>query len=203
MKRIVKSLIIVASLLLSSTAFAKDFDWSKCWCNYGAGLKEGDIILNLDTSISYTHFETGFSSDSWNLPIIDISVETPVKIGPCPFTFGGGLAWNNNGTKGSYDWGTTRNVYNVFDTYGVVKYHFMFPPKQLDLYAGTKAGITFKTSRYEKKVKDGKDESSLKFGTNFYFSEYTGAAWYFNDNFAVNVEIGFPVVTSVGVTFKF
>ena len=204
MKKIFKSLIVaVASLLISSTAFAKDFDWSECWCNYGAGLKEGDIILNLGTSISYTHFESGFSSDSWNLPIVDFSLETPVKIGPCPFTFGGGFSWNNNGLKNNYDWGTIKTVYNVFDTYGVVKYHFMFPPTQLDLYAGTKAGISFSSARVVKSPENGNEESSINFGTGFYFNEFAGATWYFNKGFGVNAEIGFPVITSIGVTFKF
>ena len=38
-------------LLCSTSLFAGDFDWSKCWCNYGAGIQKGDKTLAVDAGI--------------------------------------------------------------------------------------------------------------------------------------------------------
>ena len=44
-----RSLIALLVVLLSgATLSAKSFDWSKCWCNYGGNIKEGDFIVNVD-----------------------------------------------------------------------------------------------------------------------------------------------------------
>ena len=38
-----KALLIGLILSVSAPAFAGDFDWSQCWCNYGAGI-EKDLL---------------------------------------------------------------------------------------------------------------------------------------------------------------
>ena len=50
-------LIAVLSLLFCGAALsAQDFDWSECWCNYGGGIKQGDIIVNAAGGLWYGDF---------------------------------------------------------------------------------------------------------------------------------------------------
>ena len=33
--------------LVCGTASAKEFDWSKCWCTFGGGIEQGDVLLSV------------------------------------------------------------------------------------------------------------------------------------------------------------
>lgn len=62
---------VLAALLLftSASAFADDFDWSQCWCNYGAGIEAGDMLLAVDGGISWSIFDA-FNSGGWTIPYV-------------------------------------------------------------------------------------------------------------------------------------
>lgn len=188
MKKIVKVLVaLVASLFVSSAAFADDFDWSQTWCNFGGGIEPGHVIV--DAGIGVPIRPVVPMLGGYSIPSVEASVEVPVKIGPCPFSFGGAVAWNMYGYK---EWYTV----NAIDVTALAKYHFMFPPKQLDLYAGMKLGVSL---NFQNLV----GYNSTSFLCGFYGSGFIGASWYFTDAFGVNLEIGAPTIIRAGVSFKF
>lgn len=190
MKKITKILIAAfAALFVSSAAFADDFDWSQCWCNYGAGIEEGDVIIDAGVGLGSGVVSLALNK-GWFIPPAEVSLEVPVKLGPCPFSFGGAFTYDANGWRDSY----TDEVYFSHNMYiaGMAKYHFMFPPKNLDLYAGLKAGVNLYIS-----------ESGFHFNPIPYLSEIIGASWYFSDSFGVNLEFGNPIWARAGVSLKF
>ncbi len=62
---------VLAALLLftSASAFADDFDWSQCWCNYGAEIEAGDMLLAVDGGIPWDIFDA-FNSGGWTIPYV-------------------------------------------------------------------------------------------------------------------------------------
>ena len=63
MKRF-KIFAVLFVLFCGSFLYAKDFDWSDCWCNYGGGIEKGDFIVNLDAGLFYDDFiYTGYNKE--------------------------------------------------------------------------------------------------------------------------------------------
>ncbi len=194
-----KKLSIVAALLVlfcGTALSAKDFDWSECWCNYGGGIKEGDVIVNIGAGLNYSDLSYSVQNDYWFIPPVMVEVQYAQPIWKLPFTFGGYAGLHAYGYK--YDvyengrWITHDASYWGVFFGGEAAYHIQFPPKGLDLYAVTRLGgnVPF--------VKPGQYWAP----DYFQFGEAIGANWFFGDTFGLNLEFGYPF-TKFGVTFKF
>ncbi len=197
MKRF-KIFVALMVLLCGTSLYAKSFDWSECWCNYGGGISEGDFIVNVSTGIIYTDVAYAVYDDFWFIPPVMVEVQYAQPIWKLPFTFGGYAGLHAYGY--SYDvWNSEKGKWIAKDASywavffgGEAAYHIQMPPKGLDLYAVTRIGgnIPF--------VKPGKYWTP----DYFQFGEAIGANWFFGDTFGVNAEFGYPF-SRIGATFKF
>ncbi len=182
-----KALIAVLVIMCSTSLFAKDFDWSESWCNYGAGIEQGDKLLSIDAGLvsnSWSHIGNGY----WFVPAVIADFQIAQPIWKLPFTFGGYVGFDVHGYNSSY------YDYTCFSLYsgGIAAYHVMLPPENLDVYVATKLGFQINIA--------GKDYPYVPFMVEFH--EVIGASWYFNDGFGINLELGYPV-NKFGVIFKF
>lgn len=200
MKRF-KIFAVLLVLLCGSSLYAKDFEWSECWCNYGGGIEKGDVIVNLDAGFYYSDFTfAAIHSNFWYIPPMMAEVQFAQPIWKLPFTFGGyaGLRafgykyidhYDSNGTA-VYE---TTAYWSTF--FGAeAAYHIMLPPDGLDLYAVTRVGGNIPFVRPH--------SYSLGFADYFHVGEAIGANWFFGKVFGVNLEFGYPF-SKAGVTFKF
>ena len=193
-----KIFAVLMVLLCSTSLYAKDFDWSECWCNYGGGIQEGDFILNIDGGLCYNDLVYTAYDDYWFIPPVMVEMQYAQPIWKLPFTFGGYAGFRAYGY--SYDkWDSSKGKYVKKETSywgvffgGEAAYHIQMPPKGLDLYAVTRIGgsIPF--------VKPG----HYWVPDYFHFGEAVGANWFFGDTFGLNLEFGYPF-TKFGVTLKF
>lgn len=187
-----KILFAAVLMLCSTAAFADDFDWSQCWCNYGGGLKDNDSTLTIGGGVSWTYF--GLLRGGWAIPEVMVDYQKMVKCGQLPFSFGGYASYTAYGEKGN-NWSWSNNYLRA----GVeAAYHVMLPPKELDVYLITRLGVSMEI--YNNK-NDGKkiDDHIYPYA---HFGEAIGACWHFSDTFAVNAEFGYPI-NKIGVQFKF
>ena len=194
-----RSLIALLVVLLSgATLSAKSFDWSKCWCNYGADIKEGDFIVNVDGGLWYSDFGYSVHDGFWFIPPVMAEVQYAMKIWELPFTFGGYAGMRGYGYKYIEKYDTAGNpVYEKANYFGVffggeAAYHIQLPPEGLDLYATTRIGANIPF------VKPGKHWTP----DYFQFGQAFGANWFFNDTVGINLEFGFPF-SKFGVALKF
>lgn len=185
MKKI-KALLAALVLMCCAPLAADDFDWSQCWCNYGAGIKEGDMILSVDGGFSLPYLGYIGSTSYWFSPSVFADFQVAQPIWKLPFSFGGYLGFDANGYKSSA--GNSYAYSNLY-TGGIVSYHVMLPPEKLDVYASTKLGVVMRFST------DGMLPT-------FDIGQTIGASWYFTDLIGVNLEFGYPM-TKFGVVFKF
>lgn len=196
-----KKITLVALLMVlfcGTTLSAKSFDWSKCWCNYGGGIKEKDIIVNIDAVLYYSDISNSKYDGFWFVPPVLVEVQYAKKIWELPFTFGGYAGIRACGYD--YDiWDTANNKFVSREAKylglmlgGEIAYHMQFPPEGLDLYAVTRLGTNIPFS----KSGQGWKSPYVDFGAA------CGANWFFGDFFGVNLEFGHPY-TKIGVTLKF
>jgi hypothetical protein len=192
-------LIAVLSLLFCGAALsAQDFDWSECWCNYGGGIKQGDIIVHAAGGLWYGDFAYAAYNDYWFLPPVMVEVQYAQPIWKLPFTFGGFAGFRAYGYKYDY-WNASEGKYEKRDSSywgvffgGEAAYHIQLPPKGLDLYAVTRVGLSIPFVKpSENWVPD-----------YFQMGEAFGANWFFNDFIGLNLEFGFPF-SKFGVALHF
>lgn len=186
MKKIITT-ILAGLVLFTGTAFAKDFDWSETWCNYGANIEEGDKILTLDAGMPWE------AINYWNkgwvaFPSITADFEVAVPVWKLPFTFGGYVATRYSKVPE----GDAYYSHFYLGSGASATYHVMMPIEGLDLYAGNTLGFKVDFSQ----VYPNNAFISFDWGFNI------GASYYFNDNLGLNLEIGYPY-TRFGVAFKF
>ena len=69
-----KVLAVLAALFCCTTAYAKDFDWSQCWCNYGGGIEKGDFIVSFSHekecrifSINYKMMISDYNNEKYDI----------------------------------------------------------------------------------------------------------------------------------------
>ena len=194
-----KKFTVLAALMIlfcSTSLTAKSFDWSECWCNYGGGIKEGDLIVSASTGLMFTDLAYSVHDGYWYIPPLMVEVQYALPIWKLPFTFGGYAGLHAYGY--SYDvWEDGKRKTNKGSYWGLffgaeAAYHMQMPPKNLDLYAVTRMGANLPF------VKPGEywNPDFVQFG------EALGANWFFNDTFGLNLEFGYPF-GKCGVTFKF
>jgi len=188
--RKIKALLAALVVLGCTSLFADDFDWSECWCNYGAGIEQGDMLLSVDSGVAWNFFDA-FNAGGWAIPYVIADFEVAQPIWKLPFTFGGyvgfglsGIRYGENGEK-KY---TNTTVFSG----GSATYHMQMPPKNLDLYTGIKTGLIVNFASYY--------PNGCAFGFDWGYN--IGASWYFTDLFGVNLELGYPMCKG-GVVFKF
>lgn len=199
MSKKIKVLLAVLVLLCSTSAFAKDFDWSQCWCNYGGGIKEGDFIVNVDAGLYFSDFAYSAYDGYWFLPPLMVDVQYAKPIWKLPFTFGGyagvrAFGYNNryyNTSTGVY----VNNVYTRWILFAGAEaaYHVMLPPDGLDVYAVNRIGFNIPFANVS---------TNYSLLDIFEINYALGANWFFNDSFGLNLELGAPI-SKFGVTFKF
>ena len=177
-------------LFLAATPLAaEDFDWSQCWCNYGGGIKQGDMMLSVDAGINPWHTFDAFNNGGFATPNLAVDFEVAVPVWKLPFSFGGYLSAGYS----SYNYeNSVKYDHAKINTGASVTYHVQMPPKNLDVYTGLKTGISFDIS----------DCYANGCFLGFDIGYNIGASWYFKDNTGFNLELGYPL-NKCGVVFKF
>lgn len=201
-----KKISLVAALMVllcGASLSAKDFDWSQSWCNYGAGIKEGDFLVTADVGLDFTDFAYLSNPNGWFMPPVMVEVQYAKKIWKLPFTFGGFAGVSGHGysygSTGHYEYinGTYTYVYDSYNTYhwwniffgAEAAYHAKLPVDTLDVYVVTRLGANIPVT----------NGGSLNY---VHIGEAIGINWFFSDKVALNAEVGYPF-EKVGVTFKF
>lgn len=188
LKRI-KTFMVAVVLLCAAPLAADDFDWSQCWCNYGAGIKQGDMMLSVDAGFNPWYGFNAFNNGGFATPTIAVDFEVAVPVWKLPFTFGGYLTADYC----NYTYDDSRKYDHTRINAGAsATYHMQMPPANLDLYTGLKTGVSV----------DFSDCYANGSFLAFDFGYNIGASWYFSDSFGVNVELGYPMCKG-GVVFKF
>ncbi len=187
MSKKIKAFMVALVMLCSSAAFAEDFDWSQCWCNYGAGIEKGDVLLSVDAGLPFDFF-TPFNMGGWALPPVAVDLQVACPIWKLPFSFGGYIT----AAYGQYK--TYYYTYNFLPitTGASVSYHVRMPAEPLDLYTGLKVGL-------------GIDISNSNYTSVYVYPDFgfnIGASWYFSDVFGANLELGYPMC-KLGLVFQF
>ena len=195
-----KKISLVAALMVllcGASLSAKDFDWSQSWCNYGGGIKEGNILVSVDAAVDFSDFVYLSNTDGWFMPPVMVDVQYAKKIGKLPFTFGGFAGVSGHGYR-YYDHYdpvdgyvyATRYWWNIF--FGAeAAYHPMLPAEKLDVYIITRIGANIPVTN-----------GYTYFGDYILFGEAIGLNWFFSEKVALNAEVGYPF-EKIGVTFKF
>ncbi len=186
-----KKISLVAALMVllcGASLSAKDFDWSQSWCNYGGGIKEGNILVSVDAGLDFSDFVYAGYYGYWFMPPVMVDVQYAKKAGKLPFTFGGfaGLSgYGYNGSSYNYHW------WNIF--FGAeAAFHPMLPPEKLDVYIVTRIGANIPIT----------NTGYVTFSDYILFGEAIGINWFFSDKVGLNAEVGYPF-QKIGVTFKF
>ncbi len=191
MKKI-KTLIAALFVLCGSSLFAADFDWSQCWCNYGAGIKQGDKTVSVDFGLDNDFWDLIGTKNYWAIPAVVVDFEMAQPIWKLPFTFGGYAGYRLDGYKGEH----YEYISNTIYLGGIAAYHVMLPPKNLDVYVASKVGCSFTLISSKDDFESNGDPFDMQ------FHEVIGASWYFNDGFGINLELGYPL-SKFGIIFKF
>lgn len=195
MKKI-KCLLISLIMLASSSLFAKDFDWSQCWCNYGAGIKPGTMSIDFAIGINDDFFDTLEVDGAWCIPYLDASFDVALPIWKLPLTWGGFVGTNFGGAKGE----NYKTSFFFINFGGQIKYHVMLPIEKLDVYAGFRLGVNL---AYQRNNVYNVGVSKSWSGSGFYYTSFLGAHYYINDTFGFVLEFGYPVWAKTGVSIKF
>ncbi|MCR5217996.1 outer membrane beta-barrel protein [Treponema sp.] len=196
-------LLAVSAVSVFAAGKKKKGDW---WNSYSRAVKENNLLVNAGIGLN-GNLGQGGDLDAY-IPPFEASVEYTTMIG-VPIGFGGFIGYTSYRTEESVTAAassiTTVKERDVFYFGGLANYHFNLVD-ELDLYAGAKIGLDFKSenkkvtstvSGVTSKVSEDDDWTSLHFGIN------AGATYYFSDFFGVNVEAGFPTILRVAASFKF
>lgn len=190
-----KGLFLAIMMLFSTSAFAADFDWSQCWCNYGAGIKPGTMTADISFGINDNFFDPFELNKGWALPYMEAAFDVALPIWKLPFSWGGFFGTNIGGSKDDYC-----NYSMFFMNFGgQVRYHVLLPVDNLDVYAGVRLGAKVAVSKTDENGKVSKDYA----GSGFYWSTFLGAHYYLNKTFGFVLEFGHPVWVKTGISLKF
>ena len=196
MKRF-KLFAMLMVLLCSSSLFAKEFDWSECWCNYGGGLKEGEWVVTATGALYYADLAYSANDGFWFIPPVMVEVQYAQPIWKLPFTFGGYAGLRAFG----YKYTTIENgkavtketsSWSVFSG-AEAAYHIMLPPESLDVYVVSRFGVC---------VPIIKPYAGWTYLDYVNVGSSIGANWYFGKNVGLNLELGYPF-SKFGVSVQF
>ena len=192
MKRI-KILAALLFLFCGTSLYAKDFDWSECWCNYGGGIEKGDLIVTAGGGLYFADLAYSTYDGFWFYPPVMVEVQIAQPVWKLPFTFGGYAGVRGYGYEyRDYNGKLLKTECWTIVSGAEAEYHVMLPPEGLDVYAVARLGGCFpviKPNRW----------SYLDY---FSFGTGIGANWYFGKVFGVNLEFGYPFA-KFGVSLKF
>lgn len=206
MKKKLKYFIAFLFVLSSVFVYSEEFDWSKCWQNYGGSVKENDFIINAGIGLSEAVFDNNNYDILYRMPYFEASVEYTKKIWVLPLGFGGFFGYS------SYE-GNEEYVYNLsyikktmrrsyFDVGALINYHVQLPVKNLDVYTGIRTGakIRYDSISYEgtSYIPSNQNVTNLL----FLFDYRLGATYYFTNLIGANLETGYPVYLKASVSFK-
>ena len=195
-----KKISLVAALMVllcGASLSAKDFDWSQSWCNYGAGIKEGDFLVTADVGLDFSELAYAGYTNGWFMPPVMVEVQYAKKIWKLPFTFGGFAGVSGHGYTSHWWYTYGGNTVDYYDKYywwdiffgAEAAYHAKLPVDTLDVYVVTRLGANIPVT----------NAGSINY---VHFGEAIGINWFFSDKVGLNAELGYPF-TKVGVTFKF
>ena len=190
-----KGLLVAVMMLCSTSVFAKDFDWSQCWCNYGAGIKSGTITFDIATGFNETFTRPFENPNSWSIPYFDVTFDIALPIWKLPFSWGAFAGSNFGGASGK---DLTYSMW-FFNFGGHVKYHVLLPVENLYVYAGFRFGASIGQGITNSNGVEYVDVT----GSGFYWSGFLGAHYYLNKNFGFIAEFGYPVWLKAGISLKF
>ena len=188
---------ILIVLFCGTSLYAKDFEWSECWCNYGGGIEQGDWIINASSGLFFNDLKYANHDGFWFIPPVMLEVQYAQPIWKLPFTFGAyaGLRAYGYDYKIKEDGETVKKSTScwVIFTGAEAAYHIMLPPEGLDLYAVSRLGLFIPVVE---------PHGGWGFSDWVDAGSAIGANWFFGDLIGVNLELGYPF-SKIGVTLKF
>ena len=172
--------ITVLAMLLSSPTFAQQFQKGTSAINLGIGF--GSALGGLGTG----------------RPAISGSFEYGMwEAGPGVISLGGYIG--NTGYRYSSEGYTQKWNYTVVGARSAYHLHAFETVPQLDPYAGLMIGYNIASYSVT-----GGYEGPNTYGSGLGYSLFLGARWFFTNNIAVFVELGYGVsAINAGVSFKF
>lgn len=180
-----KNIFVLAAVLSFFASPLCSFDRKTFWREYGAGLKNGDNVINAGAGLSNRIFN--FGESFYVIPPVSLGYEKMVHLnGMLPFSFGAMVSVSGNGARTN-----GKDTYRTFLEIPVaVKYHFNLGVKNLDVYAGNVAGLGFAFTE-------------PGFFVYPVVGGFLGASWFFTENIGASVDLGYPYVLSANFSFKF
>ena len=206
------SVLLACLVSFSFAAFAEKSSAKEIFTNFGSPLKEkgGNIIVNVGAGV-----DTGILSPltwSFYIPPVAVSGEYTVKCGPVPLGFGleAGFSMHRNIFYISDEYGKYRCTEYFNDIFAdvIINYHINLPVKNLDVYAGPRAGVNLYLKNIEQEVRNPNTgsrsvEKSTGLVPEIRYGGVIGATWYFSNLLGANVELGYPIFAKASVSFKF
>jgi len=185
MKKLV--LLFLVFLIVGGSVFAFDM------LSYPPALGNGGAVM-IDMGVGWSWYNWVFS---WfgKTVVPPIFLDAQFALPNIPLSVGLSTAYYQ--TKGSYYWLYDYGWRNHLLFLGTkVDWHFGFPMKVLDVYAGITAGyrIWWHTGNYY---------SYYTGYSGFDYGAHVGVHFYFTPVFGAMVETGYPYVAKAGLSFKF
>lgn len=206
---------LVLAAALSCAAFAQETDAAatspgvkEIFTTFGGTVKPNSIILSGGAGFDMD----AFGDIQYYIPVMGISAEYTLQLGPCPLGFG--IMASYSGSKETAvgkDLGFESRLHSYNNTIvaaAIINWHFNLPVKRLDLYAGVRPGVRMnvlhtqyshrdrRTARYITDTDTSLDE------TAFYIGGTVGATWYFTEHIGANLEVGWPVLAKASFSYK-
>ena len=163
---------------------------------------KGDKVVSLGVGVGSYLGGSGYKMSvppifaSYDHCIIDGLINDKASIG-----VGGYVAYSANKWEtsyGNYDYGY-KYQYMILGARGTFHYQ---PLNKLDTYAGVMLGYDIVSSKYYGDKEYGSLSSAS--GSEFAYSAFVGARYYFSDNFAAFAEAGYGIAAlELGISFKF
>ncbi len=167
---------------------------------FGKGVQAINLDLGFGNTNYWGSYYSGFFpsiSASYEYGIVEIPMGSDLT---GVVSAGGYMGWSTS--KYDYSWDDIYYRYNDFIIAARGNYHFLFHD-QLDTYAGVWVGVDVVTGGWHGDGNHPDDDDWDMASTGPTGGAYLGARWYFNDNFAVNAELGYLIsILNVGVTWK-
>ncbi len=181
-QNIMKKIVLITFLLLSSLTQAQNFS-------------EGDSAINFGLGIGgYYATGTGYST---TIPPLEIQYEKFIKDN---ISVGGFLGYQSASYKYTYWDETYKWTYSYTFIGGFGNYHF-YDQDKLEAYAGVRLGYLIFNETASSSV-SGLDYSASD-GSGLVFGAHAGGRYFFNEKFAVNAEVGYGIsLLKVGITYK-
>jgi hypothetical protein len=202
MKKIILLVLLIATLSVSGV-FAED---GGMFTSYAPGIVDTGTKLFINTGVAWGFFPLYTKGV---IPPLEASIEVAL---PIPLSFGGFFAYAQGKTENAinYSYALADQIETAMTFGGRMSYHVNLGVKNLDTYASLSLGWLVWTLKYDwKKGKQSEMGFPSLWGdtdySQFFYDVRLGLRYFFINNVGVYAEVGYNVISIIGVglSFKF